>query len=655
MAIEKTVTINVDGKRAVKSLEELGGTFEDVYGEIQPLNTQIGELEDRLYEMSLRGEQGTKEFKDLTSQVGKMRKTIIDTDLAIDGMSQNMAQASTGAVMGIASGFELAQGSMAAFGVEGEQVEATLLKVQSAMAISQGLQGIREAIPSFKNLAAQVSMFGGNIMKSVKALGAFQKAMIATGIGALIAGIGLLVANWDKLTEAISGTSEKQKAYNDTLEDYKTGTQDAIKQTNKVETAFNLARDGVISKEEALKTYNETLGASFGQAKNLNEAEELFVKKTDAYIQAAGLRAQADALFAKAAEESANAVTAGSEDQTSTLDVLEATLLSFVGGAQSANKSLIESQKEGVKAARETSNQRANAFTEMAEKMLKEATNIEKANEIVSTSTDKVTNSVKKETKAVEESIEAKRKRWAEEDAEMQQRMQQQREYAAQLELEAQKAADAEIEAEIQREQQASDRLFARLEQETAMKKAARDKEIELEQQAEEAKYSIANDALSATANLFNAFAGENEKAQERAFKITKAINIAQAVMDTYKGATAIFASTAANPVSIANPAAPFIAAGSAIAAGIANVASIARQTFQGGSSGGASGGGGATAPSLGGGAGSNPATFNVVGNTGNNQLAQTLGSGTMKAYVVSGDVSSAQELERNKIQQSTL
>ena len=122
MAIEKTIEIKVDAKQATKSLDELGGSFEDVYGEIQPLSGRIGELEDRLYEMASAGQQGTQEFKDLTAEVGKMKKVIVDTDMVVDGMSQTMAQNLGGALGGITSAFELGAGAMGAMGVESEKV-----------------------------------------------------------------------------------------------------------------------------------------------------------------------------------------------------------------------------------------------------------------------------------------------------------------------------------------------------------------------------------------------------------------------------------------------------------------------------------------------------------------------------------------------------
>jgi len=172
---------------AQKALNKFGGTLEDVYGEgVQPLNFAIGELEDRLYEMAAAGDTSSRQFVEMSEEVARMKKVIIDTDMVLDGMSQTAAQKVGGSIGGLASGFELAQGAMATFGVESSQVEEALLRVQSAMAISQGFQGIREAIPSFRGLASSVKLFSKNTLSSVKALSTFKKALIGTGIGAII-------------------------------------------------------------------------------------------------------------------------------------------------------------------------------------------------------------------------------------------------------------------------------------------------------------------------------------------------------------------------------------------------------------------------------------------------------------------------------------
>ena len=65
--------LNKSIDQTTKSNKDLHASFEDVYGEIKPLTAEMGEMEDRLYQMSLAGEQNTKEFKELLKEVGKYR------------------------------------------------------------------------------------------------------------------------------------------------------------------------------------------------------------------------------------------------------------------------------------------------------------------------------------------------------------------------------------------------------------------------------------------------------------------------------------------------------------------------------------------------------------------------------------------------------
>jgi hypothetical protein len=163
----------------------------------------------------------------------------------------------------------------------------------------------------------------------------------------------------------------------------------------------------------------------------------------------------------------------------------------------------------------------------------------------------------------------------------------------------------------------------------------------------------VAASSFKSLGDLATAFAGNNEKAQRRAFKINKVASIAQATIDTFKSANAAFSSMAAIPV--VGPALGGIAAAAAVAAGIANIKKISSTQFQGG------GGGSISAsapPSIGGGGGSQPAQFNIIGGTGINQLAEGLGgqnSQPIQTYVVSGDVTTAQGLDRNKIDTATI
>ena len=196
--------------------------------------------------------------------------------------------------------------------------------------------------------------------------------------------------------------------------------------------------------------------------------------------------------------------------------------------------------------------------------------------------------------------------------------------------------------------QQLSNELIA-LEDEQRKLRAEKEKEqnekdLENTKKLQEQKYQATSDTLSSISNLAELFAGKSEKQQEKAFKIQKAANVASAIIDTYKAANLALAS--------APPPLSFAFAGAAITAGLLNVKNIASQQFSGGASSGGGSGGGST-PNL-----STPQSvqpnFNIVGDSGVNQL-DALKSQPSKVYVVSGEVSSAQALDRNRQRNATL
>ena len=69
------------------------------------------------------------------------------------------------------------------------------------------------------------------------------------------------------------------------------------------------ARQGVMSKDEALKKYNDSLGKTIGFASSLDEAEKLMAANTSIVVQSLNLRARAQIMYQNAANESAKLVT----------------------------------------------------------------------------------------------------------------------------------------------------------------------------------------------------------------------------------------------------------------------------------------------------------------------------------------------------------
>jgi hypothetical protein len=158
-----------------------------------------------------------------------------------------------------------------------------------------------------------------------------------------------------------------------------------------------------------------------------------------------------------------------------------------------------------------------------------------------------------------------------------------------------------------------------------------------------------ASDMFATLGNLAELFQGRSAKSQEKAFKVQKAAQIGQATIDTFKAATGAYSSMASIPV--VGPILGGIAAAAAVAAGLINIKKIQATKFEGGTVPSGGGGGGDSMPSA---SSIMSPNFNIVGNNPVNQLAQ-LGAQPVQAYVVSGEVTTAQSLDRNRIKNATL
>ena len=139
-----------NANRAVTDLSQgqigVGSTFEQVYGSLQPLTTRLGELEDRMYELALAGQRDTEEFRELQAEAIRMRQTIQEVDASVDTMAKRSGrlEAYISVANGLVGAFTAAQGAVALFAGENEEMNEVLTRVMSAMAILQGIQATLE-------------------------------------------------------------------------------------------------------------------------------------------------------------------------------------------------------------------------------------------------------------------------------------------------------------------------------------------------------------------------------------------------------------------------------------------------------------------------------------------------------------------------------
>lgn len=131
--------LDVPTGNAGKSLSDLKKEFKELQKELSNTST------------------GTKEYQKTLEKLGAVKDEIGDLRNTIDALNPEgkvAAFAKVGST--IASGFAAAQGAAALFGAESEELQKTMLKVQAAMALSEGIKGIVGAADAFEVLNAVI-------------------------------------------------------------------------------------------------------------------------------------------------------------------------------------------------------------------------------------------------------------------------------------------------------------------------------------------------------------------------------------------------------------------------------------------------------------------------------------------------------------------
>lgn len=525
------------------------------------LKTQLRQAQNEVNALSEKFGATSKEAVNAAKKAGELKDRIGDAKALTDAFNPDAKfKALTASLSGVAGGFAAVQGGMGLIGVESADLEKQLLKVQSAMALSQGLQSVGESIDSFKQLGAVLKntsiaqkLYAGATAAATfvteaatGGLKLFRLALVSTGLGAIVIGLGLLIANFDKVKDAVMNVIPGLKSVGDFFGNIVNAVTDFVGATSDASRAL----DRLKSDADKTLQVNKKFMTEHG-----DQIDQYTKRKLDAK------NAYAEALK----EDGANQVAL----------------------AKRLNRELAKADSD-----------------RQAEKDKKSQENKDKENAA--------------RTKAEEERVAAIMK---------------EREKNKPLENELTPAAGLEISslkqigvAQIQRTLTEEELTNARI--------AIAEKEKNAKLQAADA---VAN-TLSGMADLL----GKETAAG-------KAAAVASATINTFSSAQKAYDATVGIPY--VGPILAPINAGIAIAAGIKNVKSILAVKVPGGGGGGSAPSGGAT------GAGAAAPQFNVVGNTGVNQLAQTLNQEQppIKTYVVAGDVTTGQSLDRNIITNASL
>lgn len=180
-------SVSVESQDASKSIKELRQEIEKTTKAVEDLGTQYGENSKEVEAAQKR----LANLQDLTNQKQEESNQRID----------NAAKT----VSALSAAYGGVQGALELTGLAGEDTIKQLAKIQSALAIGDAVQNIAE----FRG--AIVSTFTSLKDGAVKAFQAVKAGIGATGIGALLLALGGIVAYWDEIKAAVGGVSEEQK------------------------------------------------------------------------------------------------------------------------------------------------------------------------------------------------------------------------------------------------------------------------------------------------------------------------------------------------------------------------------------------------------------------------------------------------------------
>jgi hypothetical protein len=179
-------------QEAVEVGKSLKAQYKEAVLEVQRLAAAYGET--------------SVEVTNAAKKAASLKDTIEDTNDAISAFKGEGAFLAMGRAVGaVSSGFTAVQGGLGLLGVESDKIEETLLRVQSAMALTQGLAGLEDAGRAFKTLKTVAG----------EALNVIKTGIGATGIGVLLIALGAVVAYWDEISVALGIVTDEQKKLNE--------------------------------------------------------------------------------------------------------------------------------------------------------------------------------------------------------------------------------------------------------------------------------------------------------------------------------------------------------------------------------------------------------------------------------------------------------
>ena len=200
------------------------------------IKKQLREATQDLIAMADKFGEGSIQATNAAKRVAELRDRIGDAKSMADAFNPDAKfRAFSQSIQGVASGFAAVQGAMGLLGVESENVSAQLLKVQSALALSEGLNTFLDnGIQGFKNLKNLLVDFSSNLFKN---FGPGGIAVLVTGVATAIYQVVNALKAENEIQQVINQQAKDSKKTRDEL------TESTAKEIAKIEVLYQTATD----------------------------------------------------------------------------------------------------------------------------------------------------------------------------------------------------------------------------------------------------------------------------------------------------------------------------------------------------------------------------------------------------------------------------
>jgi hypothetical protein len=635
---------------------------------LKPLKAQLREAQAEVAALAEKFGATSQEAVQAAKKAAELKDAIADAKNLTDAYNPDAKfNALSASISGVLNGFQAFEGALGLVGVEGEAVQATLLKVQSAMALTQGINGVLEAKEDFANLGKQITGVYEGAVKGFQNMTAAGKVFAITGIGLLITGLSLVITYWDDIRKAVGDVSEEEQKLAEYRRQYAAEQDKQVAEESKgfatLIAQLKASNKGSKERSELISEINKKYGTTL---KNLSDEAEFqnqlnqelanyltyqqakfrLQKNEEAIVRNLETQSKLKRELVQAEKDLAKAIQDGAGKTRTTLEEGVAVQIAVNQEASNAAERASERIKKNTKELADAENRFENYgkaaiyASGQIDKLTYSGKKYVEQNTEVKTSTEKSTKEITKQADAVRDT-----------NQEMLD--------AGDTFAEAAKKRRDKTEQEIKDSEQAKNdasRYWQNLDLDFTLKneeekQLARQKTVDLALKTAQTfgqVYAELNNLLNASDNerLKNVKKGskEEEAIKKRMFERDKKLRIVQTIIDTASNVVTSVRNGGGIPTGI-----PFgVAAG---VMGALQIAAISKTKFEG-----STGGGGedTAIPQIAGAGGVMAPNFNLVGNAQATNPLAGLGEGLIQAYVVSGDVTTAQSLDRNRVNNAT-